>query len=71
MFPVEVGKEYDVHHTRKGNFRIRIDKVTGSTIDATITRGWARYISEPDRGPGTQIRLAREFSGLVLTSVDV
>ena len=71
MFPVEIGKEYDVHHSRKGTFRIRVNDLSDSMIDATITQGKARYVSEPDRGPGDHICLDRNFPGLVLTSVDV
>ena len=70
MFPVEVGKEYDVHHSRKGNFRIKVNGLHSTMIQATITQGKARFISESDRGPGERIGINREFPGLVLTSVD-
>lgn len=69
MFPVEIGKQYDVHHARKGYFRIRVIGVDGHSIYGMITRGKARYISEADRGPGDRITLDRDFPGLVLTSV--
>ena len=69
MFPVEIGEEYDVHHSRKGNFRVRVDALYGRIIDATITRGKARFIYESDRGPGEHIRLIRKSPGLVLTSL--
>ena len=71
MFPVEIDKEYDVRHPRKGFFRIRIDKLTDQMIEATITQGKARYISETDRVPGQRIELNRMLPGLVLTSLGV
>lgn len=69
MKGIEVGKEYNVHHPRKGNFRIQVNMVMNTVIIGEITQGKARYMSEPDRGLGEKITLGRSFPGLVLTSV--
>lgn len=69
MFPIEVGKQYDVHHAYGGSFRIRVDKVLGPIMHATITRGEALFTKEPNRGPGSKIIIHRDTPGMVLTSV--
>jgi len=69
MFPVKIGKQYDVHHPSGGCFRIRVDKLYGSVIHATITQGKAKFIKEPDRGPGANIIIHRDTPNMVLTSV--
>lgn len=41
---LEVGKLYEVRHTRKGTFLVRVDKVHATACDATILRGVASAI---------------------------
>lgn len=69
MSKIEVGKEYDVDHMRKGKFRIKADKVSGSLITGTITKGEAKYMSEPNRVLGDVIILDTSRSFITLTSV--
>ena len=57
MSEIEVGKEYDVDHRRKGKFRIRVDVVDGPMVQGTITQGEAIYLAEGNKGPGDQIEL--------------
>jgi len=67
MSKIEVGKEYDVVHCRKGRFRIRVDKVSGTMVTGTITDGEAVYLSEPSRVPGDGIVMDTSRSFITLT----
>ena len=67
MEAIEVGKEYDVDHRRKGLFTIRVDAVDAVSVVGTITKGIAKYMSEPDRQPGDKIELMIDSSFVNLT----
>lgn len=38
---LEVGKVYDVDHTRKGKFKARVDNAVGDWVSVTVTEGAA------------------------------
>lgn len=57
MAEYRTGQEYDISHTRKGNFRIKIVRQRSSLLTGVITKGFARYLSEPNRTIGDQITI--------------
>ncbi len=40
----EVGKEYEVRHSRKGTFRIRVKAIRGEWMDGEVTDGVAKAV---------------------------
>jgi hypothetical protein len=40
----EVGKEYEVRHSRKGTFRIVVREIRGEWIDGTVVDGVAKAV---------------------------
>lgn len=67
MNDIEVGKKYDVDHSRKGRFRIQVDDVSGTFVTGTIIKGRARFLSEPNRGPGDVIAFSTDSKLVTLT----
>lgn len=43
---LEIGKEYEVRHSRKGTFTATIDKIEGEWIEVTLTSGKERVLSK-------------------------
>lgn len=54
LYP-EVGKTYDISHSRKGQFRVKVTAVHGEFFTGTIAEGVAGYMNDDDRGPGMEI----------------
>ena len=69
MSQIQVGKEYDVFHHRKGRFRIRVEELDGDYIVGEITQGTAKYLGEPDRGPGDGIYVNTKLRWIHITPV--
>lgn len=40
----EVGKEYEVRHSRKGTFRIRVTAIRGEWVDGEVIDGVAKAV---------------------------
>lgn len=56
---LEVGKEYEVRHSRKGTFRMRIDSVSGEWASGEITHGTANAMMNhnvKDKGESITVR---------------
>ena len=69
MSKIEVGKEYDVNHARRGRFRIRVVEIDEHYVLGEITQGTARHIGQPDSGPGDDIYLDTTRPYINLTPV--
>jgi hypothetical protein len=42
---IEAGKTYDVNHSRKGKFKLKVTAVNGEWVEGTIVTGKAKMIS--------------------------
>lgn len=62
MVTIVPGKEINIVHSRKGHFSILVNKVEGSVVTGTITKGVARYLSEEDRIEGDSITVDLSLS---------
>lgn len=49
---IEVGKTYDVRHSRKGRFTMRVTDVRSYWISGEIVAGRAHYLSQQNQGEG-------------------
>lgn len=58
----EAGKDYQVTHSRKGQFTMHVDSVNGEWASGTIISGHARYISEDNRHAGEEITVRIELA---------
>ena len=59
----EIGKTYDVNHSRKGKFRIRVTAVTETWVEGEILHGVAGAIMDYNtRGAGEKITVRIEFA---------
>lgn len=52
-----IGKQYDLRHTRKGNFSVLVLDISNDIITGEITKGIAHYVSESNRQQGDLITL--------------
>jgi hypothetical protein len=59
---VEVGKTYEVSHSRKGKFALRVTKIDDDWITGVIVAGKAQFISKPAAGNGDMITLRKSFT---------
>jgi hypothetical protein len=59
---LEIGKTYEIDHTRKGRFTIRIEKDDGEFVLGTIITGVAQVIvRDNERYEGEKIGLRKSF----------
>lgn len=56
----EVGKTYNVTHSRKGAFTLRVDSIEGEWVEGEIVAGEAEMLSlsNANLGPGDQITVS-------------
>jgi len=56
--PVEIGKTYKIHHSRKGNAVVQIVGICGEWIDCEVVTGELKGMGEGSlRVPGEELRV--------------
>lgn len=62
--PLIIGQEYHVHHSRKGQFCMKVDSLDGEWISGQITQGRARAVmayNEVEQGEPITIRDSHSY----------
>lgn len=60
MEPI-VGKTYEVTHSRKGTFNLRVTGMDDEWVNGTIVAGSAEFFTEENREAGEVITLRRSL----------
>ncbi len=67
MDDLKIGTTYDVEHSRKGNFTLKVTHVGDEWIRGKIVSGRATLISEADYVSGEMISVRRSLASFTIS----
>lgn len=62
MTDLKTGKTYRVHHSRKGDFTLKVDADHGDFVSGWVLEGIAVHLVNPDALPGDPITIRKSLA---------